>query len=268
MSGSLSNEPKRLNWPIRLKSGAATISEGTAGTFKPQPFGFTFVPSKFGPILKALSIATASTVEIMIPRSSAALILRTIRPMVRNSPKAKTTTGQPTSSPPSPRVTGTGPAEVLRTKPESTRPIRAINRPIPTEIAIFNCVGTALNTAVLNPVKTSTVMMIPSRTTNPIASCQVILEAMATATKVFKPRPVANANGKLAITPIRIDRTPATRAVAAAIRARFGASPPPIYLPSASLVKPMIRGFSATMYAIVKNVTTPPRTSWATEDPR
>ena len=104
-------------------------------------------------------------------------------------------TGQPTNVPPSPRVTGTGPAPVRRTNPASTRPISAINKPIPTEIAIFNCAGTALNTAVLNPVSTKMVMMMPSITTSPIASAQVIWDAIPTATKVLRPKPVASASG-------------------------------------------------------------------------
>ena len=80
-----------------------------------------------------------------------------------------------------------------------------------------------------------------------MASAQVIFEAIPTATKVFRPKPVASANGKFATTPIRIVITPAINAVAAATRARFGASPPPMNLPSASFARPMISGFSATM---------------------
>ena len=167
--------------------------------------------------------------------------------MVRNSPRAKITIGQPTRVPPSPRVTGTGPVPVRRTNPASTSPIRAMNSPIPTEIAIFNWAGTALNTAVLNPVKTRIVIIIPSRTINPMASAQVICEAIPTATKVFRPKPVAIASGYLPITPMRMVKTPAIRAVIAATSARFGASPPPMYFPSASLERPMISGLSATM---------------------
>ena len=90
-------------------------------------------------------------------------------------------------------------------------------------------------------------MIIPSRTTRPMASAQVILEAIPTATKVFKPRPVAIARGKLATTPIRIDMTPAINAVAAATSARFGTSPPPRNFPSPSFARPMISGLRATI---------------------
>ena len=140
ISGTRSNEPKRLNEPSRPKSGVATTASGRAGTFRFHPFGFTLpvAPSKSGPILKALSRAIASPVEIIIPSRRAALIFLTIKPIVRKRPKAKTITGQPTNSPLFPSVTGTGPEPVRRTNPASTRPIRAINRPIPTEIAIFS----------------------------------------------------------------------------------------------------------------------------------
>ncbi|CAB4807876.1 unannotated protein [freshwater metagenome] len=266
----LLNEPKRLNWPSSPKSGVATTESGIAGTFKPQPFGFTLpvAPSKLGPIFNEDSITIATTVETTIPIRSAALTLRTMSPIIRSRPKPKTRTGQPTKDPPSPRVTGTGPAAVRRTNPASTKPIKAIKRPIPTDIATFNCVGTALNTATRNPVRTKTVMIKPSRTTKPIASAHVICEAMPTATKVFNPRPVASASGKFATTPIRIVITPATSAVAAAISARLGASPPPRNFPSPSLANPIINGLSATIYAIVKKVTMPPRTSCPTVEPR
>jgi hypothetical protein len=64
----LSKDPKRLNCPRRPKSGVATTSEGIAGTFRFQPFGFVFpvAPSNSGPILNADSIAIATAVEIMI----------------------------------------------------------------------------------------------------------------------------------------------------------------------------------------------------------
>ena len=270
ISGTRSSDPKRLNWPKREKSGVATICSGIAGTFKFQPFGFTapVAPLKSGPIFRVDSIAIAAMVAMIIPMRIAPFTFFTIKPIVRNSPRAKTTIGQPTRVPPSPRVTGTGPVPVRRTNPASTKPISAMKSPIPTEIAIFNWAGTALNTAVLNPVRTRMVIIIPSRTINPIASAQVICDAIPTATKVFRPKPVAIANGYLPITPIRMVNTPAMSAVIAATSAKFGASPPPMNFPSASFERPMISGLSATMYAIVKNVTIPPRTSLATVEPR
>ena len=145
--------------------------------------------------MKADSTATAAAVATTMPIRIAPLTFLTNKPIVRKSPSPKMMIGQPTRVPPSPRVTGTGPAEVRRTKPASTRPMRAIKSPIPTEIAILSCGGTALKTAVLKPVSTSTVMIIPSITISPIASAHDIFEAIPTATNVLSPSPVARANG-------------------------------------------------------------------------
>ena len=168
--------PKRLKCPKRLKSGFATTSCGSAGTFSPQPFGFTLpvAPSKLGPILNAFSTMIARTVVAMMLMRIAPLTFLTKSAIIKIRPNPNTTIGQPTRFPLSPSVTGTGPAPVRRTKPESTRPIKVMKRPIPTEIAIFNCCGTARNTAVRNPVRTKTVIMMPSRTMRPIASAHVM----------------------------------------------------------------------------------------------
>ena len=82
-----------------------------------------------------------------------------------------------------------------RTKPASTNPISAMNRPMPTEIAIFSCGGTAWKTACRKPVSTSTRITRPSITTRPMASAHVIREAMPKATNAFRPSPVASASG-------------------------------------------------------------------------
>ena len=170
--------------------------------------------------------------------------------MIVSRPITKTRVGQPASSPPAPKPTGTGVLEasgLRRTTPASTRPMNAMNNPMPTLIAVFRPVGTAWNTALRKPVSTSTRMISPSMTTSPMASAQLICEAIENATNAFSPSPVARASGKLATTPIRIVTTPATRAVAAATSARFGVWPPPRKLPSASGTVPMISGFSTTM---------------------
>ena len=132
-------------------------------------------------------------------------------------------------------------------KPASKKPISAMNSPMPTLMAVLSCVGTAWNTAVRNPVSTSSRMMRPSSTTSPIASAQVMPDAMENATNAFSPSPVASASGKLATTPIRIVSTPAASAVPAAIAERFGSAPPPRKLPSASWANPMISGLRTTM---------------------
>ena len=146
--------------------------------------------------------------------------------------------------------------------------MRAINNPIPTEIATFSAVGIALKTAILNPVRTRMRMRIPSMRTKPMACAQVAFFAIETATKVFKPRPVASANGKFATAPMRMVKIPAISAVpAATIMIALVRSPPPMNSPAPSVVA-RISGLSATIYAIVKKVTSPPLTSWAIDDPR
>jgi hypothetical protein len=70
-----------------------------------------------------------------------------------------------------------------------------MNRPIPTEMAVLSEVGTAWKTAVRKPVSTSTRMMMPSITTRPMASAQVIWLAMAKATNALSPSPAASASG-------------------------------------------------------------------------
>ena len=66
---------------------------------------------------------------------------------------------------------------------------------MPTEMAIFSWAGTAWKTASRKPVSTRTRISTPSMTTRPIASAQVIWVAIATATKAFRPNPVASARG-------------------------------------------------------------------------
>ena len=94
--------PVRSMCPKRLKSGFANTFEGTAGTFSPQPFGLTFLPSKLGPILKAFSTMTARTVVVTIPMRSAPLTFLTTRAIIKQRPNANTTIGQPTRLPLSP----------------------------------------------------------------------------------------------------------------------------------------------------------------------
>ena len=183
----------------------------------------------------------ASTVVARMPIRIAPFILRTTSTIVRSSPITNTSVGQPRSWVATPSSTGTGRFAVRRTKPASTKPISAMNSPMPTPIAVLSCGGMAWNTAVRKPVSTSAVITRPSSTTRPIASGQLIRLAMPNATNAFSPRPVAIANGYLPITPIAIVSTPATSAVTAATVGM------PRNLPSASATVPMISGLSTTM---------------------
>ena len=107
-------------------------------------------------------------------------------------PRQKTSTGQPPRWPSAPSWTGTvvWTASGMRvTKPASTKPMRAMNRPIPTEIATLSCCGTAWKTALRKPVSTSTRITMPSSTTRPIASPQVDWRAIVLATNALRPEP-------------------------------------------------------------------------------
>ena len=134
-------------------------------------------------------------------------------------------------------------------KRASTKPMSAMKRPIPTEIATLSCCGTAWKTALRKPVSTSTRMTMPSRTTRPIASPQVDWRAMELATKALRPRPVASASGKLATPPMRMVSRPATSAVPAAMAGMPlpGSLPPPRNAPVESGTKPRISGLSTMM---------------------
>ena len=97
-----------------------------------------------------------------------------------------------------PMPTGTGElaaSGTRRTKPASTKPMKARNSPIPTLMACFRGSGTASNTAWRNPVSTRTVMSSPSITTIPIAAGHDICDASWNATTPLSPRPAARANG-------------------------------------------------------------------------
>ena len=56
-------------------------------------------------------------------------------------------------------------------------PMKAMNRPMPTEIATLSGAGIAWKTAVRKPVMTRTRMMMPSMTTRPMRSAKVIPSA-------------------------------------------------------------------------------------------
>ena len=116
-----------------------------------------------------IAITVAETMEISI----APLTFSTCRAISSPSPTTNTRMGQPVSEPEMPSSTGGEPAG-LRTTPALTSPTKAMNRPMPTEIAVRRVFGTALNTAVRNPVSTRTAMRIPSQTTSPMACGQVI----------------------------------------------------------------------------------------------
>ncbi len=230
--------PSRLNRPSKEKSGVLSSRSGSRGTTRLQPRGLS---APEGPTRATASTTMASTVVTRMPSRIAPRTRRATSTATSSRPTENTRTGQPSRAPPMPSSTGTGPTAVRRTNPPSTRPMSAMNSPMPTPMAVLSCSGTAVNTAVRNPVSTSTVMSRPSITTSPIAAGQDMVLAMPKATNALRPSPAASANGYRPTTPIRIVITPATSAVTAATVGT------PRVAPFTSFAVPMMIGLSTTM---------------------
>ena len=144
------------------------------------------------------STTIASTVVTRIEIRIAPRTRSTHREIISASPTRNTAVGQPERKPSGPTCTGTvvcAASGTRRTNPASTKPMNAMNRPIPTEIATFSCDGTAWKTAFRKPVRTSTRITTPSITIRPMTADQLIWGAIATATNAFSPSPVASASG-------------------------------------------------------------------------
>ena len=101
----------------------------------------------------------------------------------------KMSVGTVATEPLTPRPTGGEPVPVEVTKPASTKPMKAMNRPMPTVIASFSWMGTALKIMRRRPVAASSTMMRPLMTTRPMASGQVTCPTTATARNELMPRP-------------------------------------------------------------------------------
>ena len=163
-----------------------------------------------------------------------------------SSPTMNTRVGTEVMEPLSPSWTG-GPAVVARTKPESTNPMKAMNRPMPTVMAAFSSLGTARKMAVRAPVTPKRTIRMPLMTTRPMASAQVTSWITATARKELMPRPAASPKGRLATSPNRMVMTPAVRPVTAPTCAA-DSQPPATSVGALSALKPpRISGFRMTM---------------------
>jgi hypothetical protein len=119
--------------------------------------------------------------------------------------------------------------------------MKAMNRPMPTPIACFIGCGMAFMIASRSPVTTSTQIRMPSRTTRPIASDQLISGASWKATTALRPSPAAMASGRLPPTPMMTVITQATSAVAVT------SWPVSRVCPNLSLALPRMMGFSTRM---------------------
>ncbi len=188
--------PNRLTLPIRPKSGVDTMLCGKTGTVRPHsPAG----------MVAALSRITARMVVAMMLIRIAPGTLRTSRIRVSSAQTMNTSTGQPSRWPLPPSWSGTvvcAASGIRVTKPPSTKPIRAMKRPMPMAMALRRPSGTAFITRSRRPVATSSMIAKPARTTMPIASGQLILGASCSATMLLVPRPAARASGTLPMTPI------------------------------------------------------------------
>jgi hypothetical protein len=142
--------------------------------------------------------------------------LRAISVPMITRPMRNTIVGRAPTEPSSPSCSGGDASPEERTKPESTRPMKAMNRPMPTVIAALSCAGTAVKIIVRMPVNARITMITPLMTTRPIASAQVTWWTTLTARNELIPRPAAMPNGRFATTPIAMVMRPATRPVAAA----------------------------------------------------
>ena len=112
-----------------------------------------------------------TAVTTMLIRMAAG-VPRTNSAIISSSPKQNTATGQPDSRPVAPSCTGVPLPRV--TNPASTRPMSAMNSPMPTLMACLSASGMAFMISVRSPVTASTMMISPSSTTSPIACGQVM----------------------------------------------------------------------------------------------
>ncbi len=256
--------PKTSACPTSDRSGRAKRAFGRPGALRFQPVGES---TEVG-TLKIACRMIATIVVPTMPMSSAPLTLRAMSVPMTTRPIRNTIVGRAATEPSSPSCSGGEAFFVVRTNPESTRPMNAMNRPMPTVIAALSCAGTAVKIIVRMPVSARITITTPLMTTRPIASAQVTWCTTLTARNELIPRPAAMPNGRFATRPIAIVITPATRPVAAATCA-FCNQPPRTSCGAWSwLNPPRISGLRMTMYAIVTKETRPPRISRGMLDPR
>ena len=103
-------------------------------------------------------------------------------------------------------------------RPPLTKPMKRMNRPMPTPIDRLRASGTAVMIASRRPRTTRMVMRTPSITITPMAPATVrpLPAIRVNATIALMPRPAARASGYLPMTPMAMVMMPAMRAVAAA----------------------------------------------------
>lgn len=163
------------------------------------------------------------------------------------SPIRNTIVGRAPTEPSSPSCSGGDARPDDRTNPESTRPMNAMKRPMPTVIAALSCAGTAVKIIVRMPVSARITMITPLMTTSPIASGQVTCLTTLTARNELMPSPAAMPKGRFATTPIAMVIRPATSPVAAATCAFSSQPPVTSFAAWSALNPPRISGLRITM---------------------
>ena len=192
--------PIKSTAPTSERSGKPPKELGMVGTARFQPVGLGLPSTTEGPAPVAASMIMPKTVVSTMPMNNPPRTCLATRMPHIIKPTTNTKVGQDAMDPLMPSPTGTvvpAASGIRRTKPASTRPIMAMNRPIPTPMAALSSRGMALNTATRNPEIARSTMMMPSMTTSPMASGQVnpSPDTKVTATSVLMPRPVAMPKG-------------------------------------------------------------------------
>ena len=168
---------------VRTSSGA-TMASGTVVTPSGMPaITATMMPMSKEPGTSRAASATVTKIEMMPTINAGEVTLP--RP-----------------------ITVLSPATMM---PASARPISAMNRPKPTEIAWRRTTGIASMIASRKPQTTSSKMTMPSRKMTPMATRQSPSHTVVVmpATMALMPRPDAQASGRLAKTPMQMVMMPA-----------------------------------------------------------
>lgn len=173
----LAKAPMMSTRPSRPRSGSLNAaSPGQLGTLSAHPAGLVVPSDNVAGTLTTACTIMASTVVAMMAMSIEPRFLRTYRNSSTSRPITKISTGQVLSEPLRPSCTGVPEPGVITWA--STRPTKVTNRPMPTEIATRNSLGTARKTASRKPVSTRAVMMMPSTAIIPMARGHVVVGAI------------------------------------------------------------------------------------------
>ncbi len=214
-----SPQPPNSRLPKSEKSGMETALPCSSGAPLAHCLG-SMTPVAFR--------IAATIVPVTMPIRMAPGRLRAWSMKISSRVPAKSRTGQPASSPAGPRVSGV--ASPGWTKPPLTRPMMAMNRPMPMVMPCLRASGIAFMIISRSPVTTSSMITTPYITHMPMACGQVICGTTCPAITPDTESPAARASGTLPTKPIRSVVTAAASAVAV-IRAFWPRVSPAASLP-------------------------------------